>query len=99
MFEKVSVVICTYGRSGTLFDVLKDLGKQKIRPFEVIIVDQSPDSSVKNIVEQLRKELKYPLCFIGAQSYPKSLTTSRNIGIGEISKEDIQLIRRVVGKD
>ena len=87
MFEKLSVVICTYGRSSTLFDVLKDLSKQKIRPFEVIIVDQSPDSSVKNTVEQLRKELKYNLCFTGAQSYPKSLTISRNIGIGEISKD------------
>lgn len=83
MFEKISVIIITYNRLNSLIGVLDDLAKQTYFPSEVIIVDQTPNDSVKEALKQWNVILPIKYVF---QKQPSS-AIARNNGVKNSSKE------------
>ena len=51
----ISIIIPTKNRSKDLYKAIKSIINQKIKPDELIVVDQSDDSSSKNLIEDLFK--------------------------------------------
>jgi GT2 family glycosyltransferase len=78
-----SVVLPTYGRPGDVKEFLDSLARQEYKNFEIIIVDATPDDSVRQVADRYPDQLN--LTFI----YRKGLgiSESRNLGVAE-SKGD-----------
>lgn len=80
---KVSVVVPTYYRADDLAELFKSLLRQTVKPFEVIIVDDTPNHTISVLCEE------YKAMFEGAGSKltyirnpgKRSLTISRNLGV------------------
>jgi len=74
---KVSLVMCTIGRSDDLRRFLDSLCAQTYTNYEIIIVDQNSDDRLIDIVEKYKKlvYLKY------VKSELKGLSKNRNIGL------------------
>jgi len=77
MPRTVSVVIATYRRPDVLPGCLEALERQRLRPSEVIVVDQSPDSSTRELVT-VRRGSGYELRYVHSDAAGVSL--ARNIG-------------------
>ena len=78
---RVSVIICTYGRSTALEDLLRCLEVQTFRNFEVLIIDGNGEISPAR--ETVGKFLSRPnatleVTLLGS---PKGLTRQRNVGL------------------
>jgi len=89
---KVSIVIPTYYRSKDLTELFDSLLRQSVKPFEVIVVDDTPTDAIKNVCEEYCgkfRELGIKLIYIRNQREP-SLTIARNIGVN-MAKGDIIL--------
>jgi GT2 family glycosyltransferase len=78
-----SVILPTYGRPGDVEEFLDSLEKQEYKNFEIIIVDATPDDSVRRVADTYHDRLN--LHFI----YKKGLgiSESRNLGVSQ-SKGD-----------
>ncbi|MDH4129560.1 MAG: glycosyltransferase family 2 protein, partial [Spirochaetota bacterium] len=81
---KISVVIATLHRENDLQILLESFLHQIIKPFEIIIVDQSDNDNTKNLCNdyQYKLPLKYHHFSI------KSTTTTRNFGVKQ-AKGDV----------
>jgi len=80
---KVSVVIPTYYRADDLSELLNGLLRQTVKPFEVIIVDDTPNNSISALCEEYRTmfgSLGSKLTYI-RNPRERSLTVSRNLGV------------------
>ena len=78
---KISLILCTIDRTEEVVSFLFSLREQTYTNFEVIIVDQNKDNSVKNILHNFDDlDIKY------LQSKP-GLSRARNIGLTQISGE------------
>lgn len=75
--RSVSVVIATYRRPDVLPGCLAALEEQRVPPFEVIVVDQSPDTRTRDLVAA-RPACSYPLRYVHSDVAGVSL--ARNIG-------------------
>jgi len=87
---KVSVIIPTYFRAHDLVELLDSILKQTVKPFEVIVVDDTPNDSVKEVCDKFREVLrKLDIDLIYVRN-PKgrSLTIARNVG-AERARGDI----------
>ena len=80
---KISAIIPTYNRGDSLKETLDSLRKQTKLPEEVIIVDDSDNDEIENLVEHRKKEFneKDILLKYIRNEREKSLTIARNIGI------------------
>ena len=85
---KISVIISTYYRHGSVKDVLLGMTTQTYQPDEIIIIDQTPKSNVpKDFYKKFKKKL--PLKII--TDIEPSMTGARNHGI-MVAKNDALLI-------
>jgi GT2 family glycosyltransferase len=81
----LSVIIPTYNRHGILFDTLRLLLKQSLKPLEIIVIDQTkPSAQVKYLKDELSKEAPY-LRFI--ESAFANASVAINHGIREARAE------------
>lgn len=81
-FPRVSIVVPTRDRPEELVDLLLTIFNQSQMPFEVVIVDDSPAGSGKQIVDSLAltfKPYNFKLKYINGSG--AGLTTARNLGI------------------
>lgn len=88
----VSVIIPTYNRTRELEDTLESIIAQTKLPKEVLIVDDSGNDEIQNLIEQKKNEFKSKgaiLKYIRNEK-ERSLTIARNIGV-EHSAGDIIL--------
>jgi len=82
---KLSLIICTYMRPESLYNLLKTVEQQTKKPDEVLIVDGSTNNLTKEMVnkEQFDVNLKY----FKVSDDLRGLTKQRNYGVEKISKE------------
>ena len=79
----VSVVVPTYYRPKELGDLFDSLLNQSIRPFEVVIVDDTPTKAVRNLCEDFETKFRV----IGSRLFylrnlgTRSTTATRNMGV------------------
>jgi len=80
---KVSVVVPTYHRAEDLAELFGSLLRQTVMPFEVIIVDDTPNNTISGLCEEYKTLFKS----VGSKlTYTRnlrerSLTISRNLGV------------------
>lgn len=88
----ISVVIPTYYRSRELARLLDSIKKQKVKPMEVIIVDDTPDDVIRLLVEDTVITARIANVDLKYIKNPKERSTSiaRNIG-AKIAKGDVVL--------
>jgi GT2 family glycosyltransferase len=80
---KLSVIIPTFYRADDLSQLLENLLEQTVKPFEVVVVDDTPDNTIRAVCEKYKAE------FESAESKlnyiknlgERSLTISRNLGV------------------
>jgi glycosyltransferase involved in cell wall biosynthesis len=88
---KVSVVIPTYNRAFDLSKLLDCLLKQTTKPFELIIIDDNtPNKSIKNLCELYRTSFKEINCALiyARNQRENSVAICRNLGV-KLSSGDI----------
>jgi len=52
---RVSVIVPTYFRAHDLSELLDSILRQTVKPFEVIVVDDTPNDSVKEVCDKFRE--------------------------------------------
>lgn len=80
---KVSVVVPTYYRADDLSELLDSLLRQTVKPFEVIIVDDTPNNTISALCEEYKtmfESVGSKLTYI-RNPRERSLTISRNLGV------------------
>lgn len=90
---RISVIIPTYNRAEDLKKCLCSILTQTVRPFEVIVVDDSRDNKTLKMIAQIREKFREKgiiLKYVKTRGRVKSLTRARNIGV-KLSKGDILL--------
>lgn len=92
IIDRVSVIIPTYNRAEDLQDCLLSVLTQEQKPLEVIIVDDSTNDEVRELINRIKLKFVSINCeLIYIHNFrERSLTISRNIGIG-IAKGEIIL--------
>jgi 2-beta-glucuronyltransferase len=75
----VSLIVCTLGRLEDLNHLFASLLAQTFRDFEVILVDQNPDSFLKLLIEKLHG--KFTLTHVKSE---KGLSRARNVGLRHV---------------
>lgn len=83
--KKVSVIISTYNRQEDLRKTLDSLSSQTVLPYELIIVDESTDGSIKKLIKD--KKLPFKKRYFHRDAEYKSLPASRNVGIKKAEGE------------
>jgi len=80
---KVSVVVPTYYRAEDLTDLFDSLLGQTVKPFEVIVVDDTADNSIKALCENYITKFENVSSRLTYIKNPgeRSATASRNLGI------------------
>jgi GT2 family glycosyltransferase len=80
---KVSVVVPTYCRVDDLSELFGSLLKQTVKPFEVIVVDDTPDDTISVLCETYKavfESVGSKLIYV-KNPRMRSLTISRNLGV------------------
>jgi GT2 family glycosyltransferase len=86
----VSVVIPTYYRAADLSELLDSLLRQTVKPFEVIVVDDTPDDTISVLCETYKtsfERIGIKLTYV-KNPRMRSLTISRNLGT-KLAKGDV----------
>ncbi len=81
--SKISVVIPTYYRKVDLSELFDSILRQTITPVEVIIVDDTPNDTIKNICEKYESKLEKINTYLKYFRNPRerSAAIARNVGI------------------
>lgn len=79
MVARISIIISTYNRYDDLKKTLNCIYSQSLLPYELIIVDDSTDDKIKELMSS--KKLLFKTKYIKPNTKLKSLTISRNLGI------------------
>jgi len=88
---KVSVVVPTYYRADDLSELLDSILGQTVKPFEVIVVDDTPNDTIRALYEEYEvrfENVGVPLVYI-RNPRERSLTISRNLGVKHAGGEFI----------
>jgi len=91
---KVSVVVPTYYRADDLSQLLDSLLWQTVKPFEVIIVDDTPSNVISALCEEYKavfESVSGKLIYI-RNPRERSLTISRNLGVKSAKGEFIMFL-------
>lgn len=89
---RISVVIPTYNRPGDVVCLLCSIKRQSVKPLEVMVVDDTPNSIIEVLCEKMRinlKENKIELLYLRNVKEP-SITTARNMGV-KVARGDVVL--------
>jgi glycosyltransferase involved in cell wall biosynthesis len=86
----ISIIIPTKNRPQDLYKAIKSIINQKIKPDELIVVDQSIDSSSKNLIEDLFKVNQNIILNYVLDSKIDGLVKAKDFGVN-ISKGDLIL--------
>ena len=87
---KISLIICTYMRPGSLRKLLKTVASQVKVPDEILIVDGSTDDETEKMIESETFETLH-LKYYKVPDNQRGLTKQRNYGVARVS-EDIDVI-------
>lgn len=68
--KKISVVIATYYRPATLPKTIQSIKSQKLKPNEIVIVDNSKLQESKNLVHKLKKLYNLNLLYLNTLGTP-----------------------------
>jgi GT2 family glycosyltransferase len=82
----VDVIIPTIGRSGYLFDVLKDFSEQTFLPNKIIIVEQNPEESSKSELDYIESE-KWPFKIEHFFIHQAGACNARNLALDQVESE------------
>lgn len=87
----VSIIIPTYNRTDELKETLRSILNQTMLPIEVIIVDDSNNNEVENVVHELDSKFKKRSISLNylKNNKGRSLTAARNLGVKESCGEII----------
>jgi len=83
-----SVVLPTYGRPGDVDEFLDSLTRQKYKDFEIIMVDATPDDSVREVADRYLDRLS--LTYIHKKGL--GISDSRNLGVERSTGEYVIFI-------
>ena len=79
---KISVIVPTLNRPGDLRAALDSILRQTLLPYEVLVVDQSPDDRSRRLVEELAsRPSKRQIRFRHVVQQERSLVKARNRGL------------------
>jgi glycosyltransferase involved in cell wall biosynthesis len=81
---RFSLVVATVGRTAELRRLLKSLGRQQHRDFEVLVVDQNPDERLLPVLAEFEGRLE-----IRRLVSPLGLSRSRNFGLRHVTGDVI----------
>lgn len=86
----LDVVIPTIGRKPYLYDVLKDLAVQTVKPVKVIVIEQNPDEGSKSELDYLYSE-DWPFQIKHIFTHQTGACHSRNLGLQEVESHYVFL--------
>ncbi len=79
MHNKFSLIICTFQRANSLFELLKSIKLQTHLPAEIIIVDGSINDETQILIKKLKDD--FFIKYIRVSELNRGLTKQRNIGL------------------
>ena len=79
MVARISIIISTYNRYNDLKKTLDSIYLQSLKPYELIIVDESTDNKIKDLMTSIKVSFK--IHYIRPKLKTTSSAISRNIGI------------------
>ena len=79
----VSLIVCTYKRPIPLSTLLRSVQAQSLQPFEILVVDGSPDDATECALAEAGFDL--PLRYFRVPPEERGLTRQRNFGIARVS--------------
>ena len=83
-----ALIVCTYKRSQALLRLLESVKHQTFYPNDIIIVDGSPDTLTKEVLELNSYN---QLTYYQVEPALRGLTKQRNFGISKVSK-DVEVV-------
>lgn len=89
----LSIVICTFHRERLLQKAIESVAAQRAPagfPVEIVIVDNSDESSARNVVESLRASSPFQLRFV--EAHPPNISVARNAGVEAAKGEAIAFL-------
>lgn len=87
----ISIIIPTYNRPQSLERTLMGIYKSKVKPEEIVIIDQSEDENIQEAyVDVINQYKATDISIIYSRLQPASLTAARNEGV-KIAKEEIYI--------
>ena len=86
----IDVVIPTIGRKPYLYDVLKDLAVQTVKPLKVIVIEQNPDKGSESELDSLHKEV-WPFQIKQIFTHQTGACHARNLGLQEVESHYVFL--------
>lgn len=87
----ISIIIPTYNRPQSLERTLAGIYKSKVKPEEIVIIDQSEDENIQEAyVDVINQYKATDISIIYSRLQPASLTAARNEGV-KIAKEEIYI--------
>lgn len=88
---RVTIVTPTYKRPKEVGDMIDNLSKQSLLPYEHLIIDGTPDDDTltKEVVEGLQSNSKYPIQFFKSA---KGTAIQRNFGMDRAKGDLVMLI-------
>jgi glycosyltransferase involved in cell wall biosynthesis len=87
--KDVTVIIPTYRRAKDLAKLLQSLDRQTVKPYKIIVVDDTPDKSIENLIIYRSYQIDTPnrLSYVRGRG---TVTSARNIG-ASLAQTDILL--------
>ena len=84
MPKNFTLIICTYKRPDSLIRLLNSVKTQTAYPYEILIIDGSPDQKTENLLNKTSfKNLKY----FKFEEKDRGLTRQRNFGINLVNEK------------
>ena len=81
-----SVVIPTHNRTDFLENAIRSIFNQKIRPCEIVVVDDMGLLEVENLITKLKKEFSFKIQYIISNS-KNGVSHSYNLGASKVKAE------------
>ena len=75
----ISLIICTYKRAVSLKALLDNISTLSVKPFEILVIDGSPDLETKEMIAQSAYNM--PLKYWQVPPENRGLTKQRNFGV------------------
>ncbi len=81
-----SVVIPTHDRTDFLENAIRSVFNQKIRPSEIVVVDDIGLAEVENLIKKLKKEFSFKIQYVISNS-KNGVSHSYNLGASKVRSE------------
>jgi len=78
----ISLIVCTYKRPKSILTLLKSVFEQSVLPFEILIIDGSPDNDTDLVLAEYKSVSSLKYFQVGAET--RGLIKQRNFGISKI---------------